>query len=84
MRLFDIRCGTDVIWLGLADALTLISPNIKRVRRAKCSKASLCPVVERCRTCRGVVYLMDTSSHSVGLNCRCVFMVTLERRDYHG
>ena len=47
VRLFDIRCGTDVIWLGLADALTLISPNIKRVRRAKCSKASLCPVVER-------------------------------------
>ena len=66
MRLFDRLCGVDDIQLGRADALTLISPNIKRVRRAKCSKASLCPVVERCRTCRGVVYLMDTLSLTVG------------------
>ena len=66
VRLFDIRCGTDVIWLGLADALTLISPNIKRVRGELCSKAFLCPVVERCRACRGIVYLMDTLSLTVG------------------
>ena len=66
VRLFDRLCGMDVIQLGLADALTLISPNIKRVRQAKCSKASLCPVVERCRACRGIVYLMDTLSLTVG------------------
>ena len=47
VRLFDILCGMDVIQLGLADALTLISPNIKRVRGELCSKAFLCPVVER-------------------------------------
>jgi len=76
VRLFDRLCGVDDIQLELADALTLISLNIKRVRRAKCSKASLCPVVERCRTCRGKVYLMDTSSLTVGYVWMCLYGYT--------